>query len=58
MPREMNQQSIYLEPQKAERLTELARQTRIPKAVLLREAVDLLLANHEDARRNGRGKRK
>ena len=42
-PREMHQQSLYLEPEKATMLDKLAERTRIPKAVLLREAVDLLL---------------
>jgi hypothetical protein len=42
-PREMHQQSLYLEPEKAALLDKLAKRTRIPKAVLLREAVDLLL---------------
>ena len=39
----MHQQSLYLEPGKAALLDKLAERTRIPKAVLLREAVDLLL---------------
>lgn len=39
----MDQQSIYLDPSKAVMLDALAKRTRIPKAVLLREAVDLLL---------------
>ena len=39
----MHQQSLYLEPEKAALLDKLAERTRIPKAVLLREAVDLLL---------------
>jgi predicted DNA-binding protein len=33
-------QTIYLEPENAEALEALSTQTRIPKAVLLREAVD------------------
>lgn len=41
--RDLLQQSIYLEPEKAKLLDELAAETRIPKAVLLREAVDDLL---------------
>jgi hypothetical protein len=39
-------QSLYLEPGQAEQLDALAVRTRIPKAVLLREAVDDLLAKH------------
>jgi hypothetical protein len=39
-----HQQPLYLEPEKAELLNQLHRDTRIPKAVLLREAVDDLLA--------------
>jgi predicted DNA-binding protein len=43
-PRIKQLQSLYLEPEKAELLDALAAKTRIPKAVLLREAVDDLLA--------------
>jgi predicted DNA-binding protein len=39
-------QSLYLEPEKAEMLDRLSTQTRIPKAALLREAVDDLLTKH------------
>jgi predicted DNA-binding protein len=42
-PRKLSAQSIYLEPEKAALLDALAAETRIPKAVLLREAVDDLL---------------
>lgn len=45
--RDLLQQSIYLEPEKAKLLDELAADTRIPKAVLLREAVDDLLVKHK-----------
>jgi len=45
--RKLQLQSLYLEPQKAELLDSLAAQTRIPKAVLLREAVDDLLIKHK-----------
>jgi len=38
--------SLYLEPGQVEALDRLAVQTRIPKAVLLREAVDDLFAKH------------
>ena len=41
-----NQQSIYLDHEKAALLDELAAETRIAKQVLLREAVDLLLEHH------------
>jgi predicted transcriptional regulator len=44
--RRLDTQSIYLEPDKASMLDKLAAETRIPKAVLLREAVDDLLAKH------------
>lgn len=46
-PRKLHAQSIYLEPEAAKRLDELAARTRIPKAVLLREAVDDLLLKHD-----------
>ena len=41
--RELVQQSIYLEPEKAALLATLSQTTLIPKAVLLRKAVDALL---------------
>ena len=40
-------QSLYLEPEKAVLLDELSAETRIPKAVLLREAVDDLLVKYK-----------
>lgn len=46
-PRKLHQQALYLEPEKAERLDALAKRTRIPRAVLLREAVDDLLAKYD-----------
>jgi predicted DNA-binding protein len=45
-PRNLQAQPIYLEPEKAALLSELSAETRIPKAVLLREAVDDLLTKH------------
>lgn len=45
-PRRLHQQALYLEPEKAAALDDLAAATRIPKAALLREAVDDLLAKH------------
>ena len=45
-PRKLQAQSIYLEPDRAELLDALAAETRIPKAVLLREAVDDLLTKY------------
>jgi hypothetical protein len=41
--RDLLQQSIYLERDKAQLLDQLAATTLIPKAVLLRKAVDALL---------------
>jgi hypothetical protein len=41
-----HQQALYLEHERAEQLDQLALATRIPKAVLLREAVDDLLVKH------------
>lgn len=41
-----HQQSIYLDTDKAALLDRLAAETRIPKQVLLREGVDLLLSKH------------
>jgi predicted DNA-binding protein len=40
-------QSLYLEPEKAKVLDELAAETRIAKAILLREAVDDLLVKYK-----------
>jgi predicted DNA-binding protein len=45
-PRNMRMQTIYLEPEQADSLDLLAKESRIPKAVLLREAVDDLLIKH------------
>lgn len=45
-PRKLRAQSIYLEPDRAEILDALAAETRILKAVLLREAVDDLLTKY------------
>jgi hypothetical protein len=42
-----HQQPLYLEPERAELLNHLAASTRIPKAVLLREAVDDLLVKYK-----------
>jgi predicted DNA-binding protein len=44
--RDKSQQSIYLEPEKAKLLDKLAEESGIPKAVLLRLAVDALLEKH------------
>jgi hypothetical protein len=41
-----HQQLILLEPERAEQLQALSDRTRVPKQVLLREAVDYLLAIH------------
>lgn len=41
-----HQQALYLDHDKAALLDGLAAETRIPKAVLLREAVDDLLTKH------------
>jgi hypothetical protein len=38
---------IYVDPDKFERLKQLAKTTRIPRAVLWREALDDLLMKHE-----------
>ncbi len=40
-------QPLYLDPPKADLLNALAAATRIPKAALLREAVDDLLVKHK-----------
>jgi hypothetical protein len=45
--RKKNLQSLYLENDKAALLDELSADTRIAKAVLLREAVDDLLVKHK-----------
>lgn len=45
-PRNKILQSLYLEPEQSKLLDEVAAETRIPKAVLLREAVDELLSLH------------
>ena len=40
-------ESLYLDPEKLELLKRLAAETRIPRSVLLREAVDDLLVKHK-----------
>jgi predicted DNA-binding protein len=50
-PRKLTAQSIYLEPERAELLDLLASETRILKAVLLREAVDDLLIKYGKLKR-------
>ena len=40
-------QPLYLDPDKAELLDLLSARSRVPKAVLLREAVDDLLTKHK-----------
>jgi predicted DNA-binding protein len=52
-PRRLQLQSLYLEPEKTELLDALAAETRIPKAVLLREAVDDLLIKYKKLKRAG-----
>jgi hypothetical protein len=39
-------QSIYLVPERARALKALSRVSRIPRAALMREAIDLLLAKY------------
>jgi Ribbon-helix-helix domain len=51
-PRRLHLQSLYLEPKKAKLLAELSAATRIPKAVLLREAVDDLLVKHRKLKKH------
>ena len=45
---------IYVDHEKLERLKQLARTTRIPRAVLWREALDDLLIKHEVPKENQR----
>jgi predicted DNA-binding protein len=45
-PTTRHQQALYLDHEKAALLDELSAETRIAKAVLLREAVDDLLAKY------------
>ena len=50
-PRNKVLQSLYLEPEQAKLLDEIATETRIPKAVLLREAVDDLFGKYKKPKR-------
>lgn len=43
-------QNIYLDPAKAALLDALSAETRIPKAALMREAIDDLLVKHKKLR--------
>ena len=54
--RKLHAQPIYLEPEKAALLAALSDETRIPKAVLLREAVDDLLVKYRKLRAPKRSK--
>lgn len=56
-PRKLRAQPIYLEPSKADQLDALSAETRIPKAVLLREAVDDLLKKHGKMPKESRAKK-
>ena len=49
MPKTRNYvgQMIYLEPAKARLLAALAKEIRLPRSVLLREGVDLVLAKYQ-----------
>ncbi|MEZ5566495.1 MAG: ribbon-helix-helix domain-containing protein [Gammaproteobacteria bacterium] len=44
--------TLYLDPEKFELLQHLAKDTRIPRAELLREAVDDLLTKHGATRKS------
>jgi predicted DNA-binding protein len=56
-PRKLHTQSIYLETDRAQLLDELAAETRIAKAVLLREAVDDLLTKYGKLKKAARLKK-
>ena len=56
MVRQKHMQTIYLEPDRATLLDTLSSETRIPKAVLLREAVDDLLVKYKKLRASRRRK--
>jgi predicted transcriptional regulator len=47
-------ETIYIDHEKFERLKQLAKTTRIPRAVLWREALDDLLMKHEVSKENQR----
>lgn len=47
-------ETIYIDHEKFERLKQLARTTRIPRAVLWREALDDLLMKHEVSKESQR----
>jgi hypothetical protein len=49
--------SLYFDEKKVESLNRLSAITRIPKAVLIREGVDLMLAKHEKKLERKRKKR-
>lgn len=46
VPTIRHQQGIYLDREKAALLDELSAETRVPKQVLMREAIDDLLVKH------------
>ena len=47
-------ETIYVDDEKFERLRQLAKTTRIPRAVLWREALDDLLTKHGVSKENQR----
>ena len=49
-------ETLYLDPEKLELLKQFAAETRIPRSVLLREAVDDLLVKHGKASRAAKRK--
>jgi hypothetical protein len=55
-PTTRHQQALYLDHEKAQLLDELTAETRIAKAVLLREAVDDLLVKHRKVKATARKK--
>jgi hypothetical protein len=46
-PRKRSVEVAYLDPEKLDLLKQLAAQTRIPRAVLIREAIDDLLVKYK-----------
>lgn len=53
MPKNVTQVLTYLTPAQKKALDKLSETTRIPRASLMREAVDLLLAKHKQKSKRG-----
>ena len=50
--------SIFFDIEQVERLKKLSAKTRVPQAVYVRDAIDLVLNKHSEKRRKKKGKQR